>query len=53
MPDGQTILAHLRSASEADVETVLALPGLRESIEYVSSEDLLIFFNRMLDLLLA
>jgi hypothetical protein len=45
------IVARLRSATEDDVESVVAVAGTDGNIELVNAEDLLAFFNRMLDLL--
>jgi hypothetical protein len=53
MASEDAIIGRLRSATEADVEAVLALPTLTGDIEFASSSALLEFFNRMLDILLA
>jgi hypothetical protein len=52
MTSEHEIVTRLRSATEDDVESVLALAGTDGNIEFVSAEELLAFFNRMLDVLL-
>jgi hypothetical protein len=52
MRERHDILVLLRSATEGDVEAVIAHSDLSGEIEHVSSEDLLSFFNCMLDALL-
>jgi hypothetical protein len=53
MASEDAIIGRLRSATEADVEAVLALPTVTGDIEFASSAVLLEFFDRMLDLLLV